>query len=553
MPNLIPTASQSGNNAARLLCLLIAATCTVLHAEIVNTPFVITNSNPSWSDPSQIWVSFEGAFGDSGQAQSIGSTTITDFTDNWQSFTLASMSANTGLAYFNNTPQYTFSLNSFSGRIYVNYGVTALTTQPGPTEKKPYLVFETTVAGQTLNPPNPSQSNIDLSYVDGVSAAGATMARNATTGAALLATSVNPVTTNPNILSHVAALVPSAALVKDGSGNTVRVLSSAAAPDAYHNWTALMNGLASAATNLNVSSYTSPTNSSLVPFGVSQALFGYSGAPPISGQATNFDQMQNYVTTAIFMNDLNPGGTNATLTALGIGGGQAGVVISGTGETITGGGTPAAPFTIYITQANLNLGTGIYGSNPGYVVVQGDTSYATTGIVNDLGGRIVGDLMAGMVFGWSNSTLNIATQAAATGTNLYGTTFSSATVGGLSTGEYFFLLSLAGAQGKLSDWLGSAADPNSNNYDVYLAAIAANSFAYGSGFTDRLEGYANPDTYWYTANPPAIPGGVGNYETVGFVNLYLGSTATIPEPSACVLFGLGAVGMRLGLRRKKTA
>jgi len=86
------------------------------------------------------------------------------------------------------------------------------------------------------------------------------------------------------------------------------------------------------------------------------------------------------------------------------------------------------------------------------VVVQGTpgsytTAYSTTGIVNDLGGRIVGDLMAGMVFGWSKSTLNIADQATATGTNLYGTIFSSTTVGGLSTGEYFFLLSLAGLRG----------------------------------------------------------------------------------------------------------
>lgn len=524
---------------------LIVAACTVLHAaEIVNTPFVITNNHPSWSDPSQVWVSFDGVFGNSGQAQTIGNSTITDFVDNWQSFSLASMSADTGLAYFNHTPQYTFSLNSFSGRIYVNYGATALSTQPGPTETRPYLVFEPTVQGQTLAPPNPSQSNIDLSYVDGVSAAGATMARNATTGAALLATSVNPVITNPNILSNVAALVPSAALVKDGSNNTVRVLSSAANPAAYHTWTSLMDGLATAGTNLNVSSYTSPTNPSLVPFGVSQALFGYSGAAPISGQVPNFDQMQNYVTTAIFQSDMNPNGTDATLTGLGIPGGTAGVVISGTGATITGGGTPATPFKIYITQTNLNLGTGIYGNNPAYVVVQGapdayTTSYATTGIVNDLGGRIVGDLMAGMVFGWSKSTINIADQAAATGTNLYGTTFSSPTVGGLPTGEYFFLLSLAGAQGKLSDWLGSAADPNSNNYDVYLAAIAANSFAYGSGFTDRLEGYANPDTYWYTANPPAIPGGVGNYETVGFVDLYLGGT-TIPEPSTIALLLIAA-------------
>jgi len=337
------------------LFLLIAATCTLVQAQTyVNTQFVITNNNPGWSDPSQIWVSFEGAFGSSGQAQSIGNTTITDFTDTWQSFTLASMSADTGLAYFNNTPQYTFSLNDFvGGRIYVNYGAAPLVTQPGPTETSPYLVFETTVKGQTQTGPNPppSQSNMDLSYVDGVSVAGATMVRNPTTGAPLQATSVNPVITNPNILSNVAALVPSAAAVTDGSSNIVRVLSSATAPSAYHDWTSLMNGLASAGTSLNVSSYTSPTNPSLVPYGVSQALFGYSGAAAISGQAPNFDQMQNYVTVAVFKSNLNPTG-DPTLAGLGITNGTAGVVISGTGATISGGGTPASSFQIYITQGH---------------------------------------------------------------------------------------------------------------------------------------------------------------------------------------------------------
>ena len=538
------------------LLFLIAATSTVVHAQTgtyINTPFVITNNNPAWSDPTQTWISFDGFFGNTTQTQTIGNTTITDFTDNWQSFSLASMLANTGLAYFNNTPQYTFSLNSFSGRIYMNYGATALSTQPATSDVSSYLVFEPTVLGQTLPLPGPTQSNMDLSYVDGISVAGTTTVRNATTGAALKALSINPVTTNPNILNNVAALVPEAAVARDGSNNIVRIFSSAAQPGAYHDWTSLMNGLATAGTSLNVSSYYSPNTTPLVPYALNNALFGYSGAPAISGQAPNFDQMQGYVTSAVFMNNLNPTG-DPTLTSLGIGNGTAGVVISGNGTTITGGGTPASAFQIYITQTNLNAGTGIYGSNPGYVVVQGTpgnytTSYVTTGIVNDLGGRIVGDLMAGMVFGWSNSTASIAAIAAASGTDLTGTSFTTDILGNLSTGEYFFLLSLAGAQGKLNAWLGGAIDPNSNNYDVYLAAIAANSAAYGSGFTDRLQGYMCPDTYWFTADPPAFPDGSGNCETVGYVELSIGG---VPEPSTVALLLIaGAVGAGAVIRRRK--
>jgi hypothetical protein len=497
----------------------------------VNTRFIISNNQTEYPTE-QIWVSFFGPIADTGTAQTIGPNTVTDFTSTWRSFALESLLAPiTDLPYLANTSQYTFSLNSFSGRVFINYGTAALTASPNPSEpgNSPYIVFEMDVAGATLPAPTPTTGNIDLSYVDGVSAQAATMLRNATTGAALLATSVNPVSATNDIMNSVAGLVPAAAQVMNGS-ILARIMSSAACPSAYHDWTSLMNALelTTKSSPLKVCSYRSPLTGLPASYALNGALFGYSGAAAIAGQMPGFETMQDYTMTATFTADMNPvphGGTsNATLNSVGITTGTAGVII-------TGSGTACGSFSIYIKKTDLNAGVGIYGNNPSYVVLYpatgtSQTAYATVGIWNDLGGRVVGDLMAGMVFGWSASTVKISDHAAATGTELYGTTFSATTVGGLSTGELFFLLSLAGSQGTLQDWLGPNLDSNSENYDPYLYAIAINSEAYGSGFTDRLQGYSNPDTYWYTANPPVIPGSTNNFETVGYVNMFLGGCET---------------------------
>jgi len=493
----------------------------------VNTRFIISNNQTDYPE-NEVWVTFAGTFTNTGVDQTIGGSVFSNFGSTWNSYSLSQLSTPVNdVPYLQGSTQYTFSLNGFSGRIYINYGAAALTVAPNPGAPgtSPYIVFEPTVAGQTLTAPTPSASNMDLSYVDGVSAAAGTMIRDANTGEALLATSVNPVTASKNILANVTNMVPAAAQVLNGN-TVVRIMSSAASPSSYHSWSNLITALqtGTATTPLNVCSYTSPTAQIPASFALAGALFGYSGAPATSPQAPGFETMQNYTMTATFMANLNPKNANAVLQAQGITDGTAGVVITGTG-------TVSGSFSIYITNANMEAGTGIYGNNPAYTVLypatgKTQTAYTTVGIVNDLGGRIVGDLMAGMVFGWSASSVNISTHAAATGTNLYGVSFSATTVGGLSTGELFFLLSLVGAQGKLTDWIGPNLDANSDNYDVYLYAIAMNSEAYGSGFTDRLQGYMNPDTYWYTANPPAIPGGSGNYQTVGFVSLYLGPCET---------------------------
>ena len=493
-------------------------------AALVTTTFVITNSQTAYG-PDQVWVTFAGSFTPTpGYPQTAGSQPLTS--SPWQSFQLSQISAAVSLPYFSNQqPQYTFALNGFSGRIYVNYGPSALTVAPDPGNPgtMPYIVFEPTVAAS-------NSSNMDLSYVDGLSAAAATMIRDATTGAAQAATSVNPVSTPPNMVSTVVGLVPPAAIISNG-GQVVRIMSSAASPANYHDWTDLMTSLqtSTATTPLNIASYFSPSAGIPAGLGVGGALYGYSGAPPLAGQLLNFNLQQTYAMSATFTANLNPS-SNPTLASLGVPAGTPGVVISGSGSQ-------SGIFSIYITQANLNAGAGVYGNNPAYVVWPSEASqgsaYATIGIWNDLGGRIVGDLMAGMVFGWAASQVNIVANATSSNTNLYGVTFSATTVSGISTGELFFLLSLAGAQGTLANWIGPALDSNSSHYDQYLYAISSQTFAYSSGFTDRLEGYSNPDTYWYTTNPPAIPGDPGhNFPIVGFVNLFLGPLFTVSATQA---------------------
>ncbi|MEO6052862.1 MAG: PEP-CTERM sorting domain-containing protein [Chthoniobacterales bacterium] len=573
----------------------------------VNTPFVIANNQTQYTASTndaanQIWVSFAGVFSNSGGAntQTIGSSTLESLgivynTSVFKSFNITALSApvvggvyvggalqtgtNTPLPYFNGNDAYTFSLNGFSGRVYVNYGSTALTVAPTPGAPgtSPYIVFEPTVLGLTLNAPTSTTSNMDLSYVDGVSGPAATNMRNGTTGATLAATSNNPITANPNILANVAALVPTAAVIRDGTpaNNIVRVMSSAASPGSYHDWTTLMTTLqtTTAAAPLAVSSFTAPTTGN--PYNLSGTFYGYSGAGAVAGQPPGWQTAQAYTTGTAFVSDMSAGLSGDAQTAL-----------SSAFSPATGLGVSTAPgavitsadgsYQIFIPQAQLNATTGIYGNNPGYIVMTktldpGSSpatytyttyNYAASGIQNDLGGRVVGDLVAGIVFGWSNSTVNIATNALNSSTDLYGATFTDAamnpvtTIGGLSTGQYFYLLSLAAAEGKLSSWIGGNADPNAQDYDAYLAAVSEYTQAYASGFTDRLSGPGAPGSFWYTANPatdPYIPGGGTTFENIGFVEFDLGGTSPVPEPSTTALLVVGGVGAVFLARRKIAA
>jgi len=527
---------------------------------ITNTTFVITNNSNVPED--EIFVTFMGAIPQTTPPQTYGNGF--EFTGNTAnssitSYTLANLTANltvNGTA----SPRYTFSLNSYSGgRIFISYGQ-PVTAAPGYTFDAPYGVWEMTIfgnlgvpasatAGGTTFSPAPlaysPSSNFDISYVDGISIPMKTTVRN-TDWSVQTTSTTNPVWTHPAILSEISALVPSDARLSgngtltingtqvDLSQKIIRVISpsfpygSSGDQALYHQWGTLLDSLISTNGSVRVASHkTDSTNQQLQPYNLAGVLFGYAGggSSDYTNQAPNMLNEQDYDYRATFTANLNPGG-NTTLTALGIGNGTAGVHL--TGNLTSVGPTTCTPFDIYITRAQMNQPQGIYGSNPKYVVFSTDgsfTSYETAGIQNDLSGRMVGDLMAGIVFGWANSTVNITSQAATTGLNLANSTFSSPTVGGISSGELFFLLSLAAAQttsgnnSMLTHWVGAGLQTNPEYYDIYSSSVFARSVAYGTAFGDRFQGNYSPDTSWYSSNPP--PNSTGFWPLVGFAEIEL--------------------------------
>lgn len=527
----------------------------------INTPFVFKNSTTEYSDQ-EIWISFnygiaEATYNNVTYPQYYGGTEIgsegallqygTYAAYDWQSIKLADLKTN-----WNDAEQYVLQLSNYNGRFYVNYGSSALTGPPaaGAPVSTKYIVLETTTVGQVnqvVTPPSPAtpyipttSSNIDLSYVDGVSA-GASTTIKALNGSTLPTTTVNPITSSAAIAANVAAYIApkltptqAAQAIEKNGEEIIRVNSGSYAPaNTYHTWDAVMQSN----DTYNVKSFTSPTNGDLTQYGLNNVWWGQNATAPITGQATNFENMQDYTATATFS--------------------AAGVTIVGTGVATAGGGTPAGSFTIFISKDQLNSPQGGYGNNPKYTVTYAGGSYTTEGIQNDLGGTVVGDVLAGMVFGAVGSTVSISQHAADTGLNLYGFVPTSDVLGDITSGEFFYLASLAGAQGKITDWIGEPIAISDEYYDIYAYAIALFSDSYGTAFGDRFQGLYNPDTSWYTSYPPADPLSTEapppNMQVVGYVEIDLLDTTAVPEPSTWAMLVVGAGLAVFGMRRRANA
>ena len=433
-----------------------------------------------------------------------------------------------------------------------------------------------------------------------------------------LVSQLNPVTTNSTIWNAVgvAPNIPSAALVaaasnyqvKSSSGQmgtvtgNVSLLSSQAPGGGtlYHDWstdsgghTSLLNTLQSAnggaGANLNVSSYTVPTGDAMG--GISWTFSGAtsSGSPGVSpyspfnngtitADSTNrFLTAQSYTTTANFNSNLNPNGSDTTLASYGIVNNTAGVHISGVGGNADGSGNSVGNVDIYITNANLNAANGIYGANPQYVVkwttfngstqTGGTTYYTQQQNSNNLLDRVVGDVAAAITFGWAGSSTTISAQALATGTesvlanSIFSNTYAGAGTGvslfginGISTSQYFYLLSLLGVNGIptgqsgafIGAWSGSGIDPgNPLFYDSYGNAIVAQTDNYTYAYSDRLQQYS-PDIF-----PLPATGSPADANNI-YIDLTLlpgGYTYTVPEPSSMGMLGLGAGALFLIRRR----
>lgn len=488
----------------------------------------------------------------------------------------------------------TIALDEFTGgRVYISLGVPGI---PDTSTVSGY--FEIYTNGIFTN------NNIDTSYVNGVGLPIAfsvlnradnssvdlspQLNSNSTDGAGMVGSLVGDPYTPASAIStsSYSAVNTNGQTVATISGTTF-VSSPDSNPD-YHDWSTphgsnvalipYLTGTAggsnpTTATVLNVSSYQVPVGTPPLP----GTLFGFSDVSYKAAQAYSpfnpdnsassadpnnlFLKGQSYNMTATFKSDLNPTG-DANLAGQGITQGTSGVVLTGTGSSV-------GSVTIYITNTELNKVTGLYGGNPQYTIMwtpttgpdAGVTQYITQHGSNNLVDRIVGDLSAGANWGWAASTTTVAQQAAKTGTTakLAGSIFDSTQPGNiantpinqLSTGQYFYLLSLQGGNKGVAQWSGSAIDDNPLFYNTYSSDGASFTDSYTLSYSDRLQGNGSPDIS-YTPQ--------GAESTVPLDQLYINVTlqpgsyiVTTPEPGtwAFLVLGLGFISAYSFLCRRK--
>ncbi|NPU11065.1 hypothetical protein HL666_09845 [Bradyrhizobium sp. 83002] len=310
--------------------------------------------------------------------------------------------------------------NFTNGRIYLNFGSSGLSGlgngyQPAPQNPSDanyntsYAYLETNIFGNT-------QNNLDISDIDFAS-----MALEASTWRS--GKQVGALKFNDSKPGAIGANMEALGTLSGGTavvGNYVRVIGPGLT-SGYPDWSAYFTFLASQG----------PTK-----------IAGYYGGQAGGSGPTS---AHHYALTASF------GSVNVTLTG-----------------TITKAGsrTPEAT-TIVITYADLNQPTGVYGCNPSYTVNGGTP---TAGIVNDVYGWIVGDLLAGLSYGFPGSTTQVTVDG------------KSTALGDVSSTTWFELakstpsLMFAGAQS------------NSAYYNQYAAQIAAISGDfYGFPFSDRVQ------------------------------------------------------------------
>lgn len=488
-----------------------------------NALFVVINRTAVPDD--LVFVKFLGAqINATATAQTFGdnqSLATGDETPN-SSYDLAQMTATVPAAPTFDGPMPIFQINDYSGgRIYFSLGVPLNSTTIPAAQNPNDLDFTTVYAyvePSVFPDSTAGNTNIDASYVDFVGIPISIAIKNRADGSLVTSIPNNPLSSPSGSAMFTALMndsqIPAAAQVSaqtsatsdSGANVTIGGIARIVSPSlfdsslisgatSYHDWTNLIGALTSSGTVLNVASYTSPVGDPLggVLFG-----FGGGGASDISPTWT---ERQNYSLTATAMSDLNPGGANARIPQLA---GVAGMKMSGSADAV-------GDFDVYVTGADLNAQTGIYGANPPYVIdwlgePSGPTAYCETQIMNDLGGRVVGDLLAGFNFGWAANSVVVSAHATATGTsaNLAGTVFdvsngalANATIGQLTTGQLFYLLSLQPTTVDLAAWFGAQIQPERPTfYNNYASDFQSLTNAYNMAFTDRLQGNSNPDMFF---------------------------------------------------------
>ena len=346
-------------------------------------------------------------------------------------------------------------LTSFSGRFYISlhhglkdmvpgYIPAANSGPSGGNQGDPnfaccYQYIEPTVTG--------NQINIDMSYIDFTAISLCMTAKNAPhaqNGRQTSESSLKLATATATASVANAAVLPASTDLLP-SANFARVISPGlGAPSMYHDFTAYLTGtLASQSVRL-------------------AGTFQGVGQPPWSNPAL---QAQSYDFNATFDRQ-----GNVTLSPnLGSGNGQApGVPVAKRGQGV------GATTKMHVAFAALNVVTGIYGCNPAYSL---STGPSFPGITNDVWGEVLGDLVAGLNFGFVGSTMS----------------FGSTTVGQLASTQWW-------GNGYMPDgtYVHPSTTPAGNkvyfggvqatasNYNSYAASLAPLTTGYGFPLGDRL-------------------------------------------------------------------
>ncbi len=567
------------------LLLVACGSAPALAQQSVNPLAVpIVFDNQTGLDPSQIFIQFMG--GDIVSGHYVDTLTgnrayLSGQPNNSYSLAqiqgLGSFNATTNAkgvtAQFANTPGILVD-NLPSGRVYLNFGTSGLInpgSQPGytppsflqsdPNYNTRWQYIEATVKN--------GQVWADLSYIDFTSIS-FNLTANAT-GAG-----------NANQISRPAYYLANATLSSAISANASLPVPSLLPPQ--QQFTRIISPQYTVGSNNQTvygdfSSYLDSLH------GKNSTISGFfAGVGEQLGQRNTAAQIYEY--TASFSGNATTNGT-VTLTASQKSGTTFGAY-NGTlppvpaGNSLTGVGYN----TIQLKYSDLIAATGIYGSNPPYQV-SGTFTQNNTGIVNDVFGRVVGDLLAGLTFGTVGSTVN-ATLTIGNGT----TTPLNGPIGSLSSSVWWgagegkdvqyvpvngtiytvgWSQSLAGSSngtllygGAQPDSTGTTKD--NPRYNYYSAALVGGNFnlnnaltpGYGTPFGDRIGN--NLLTFTANTTEPAfmvltiksdtdtpIPasvwtGGNGSWDTVSNWSSNNGTAATqIPAGNSTIQF-LGTLG-----------
>jgi hypothetical protein len=179
---------------------------------------------------------------------------------------------------------------------------------------------------------------------------------------------------------------------------------------------------------------------------------------------------------------------------------------------------------------------------------------------NNLVDRIVGDVTTQMNYGALDNNTVIKDHALDTQSNLTGTIFdpanagqpgnlANATIGSLTSGELFYLLSLQKTPAQLAEWFGSGITDNPLFYNNYGNDFIGDTNAYTYAYTDRLSNLNSPDLFYTPSGGTLTP----NDE---YIQVVLGAgdyTFAVPEPSAGWVIPLLLAGMGLMRWRSRRA